>query len=52
VTAIVLPIVVNVGPAAVLATVAAAVVMILSRNEFAAVVTGVIVAAVARNAGL
>lgn len=51
VTAIVLPIVINVGPAALLATVAAAVVMILRRNEFLAVVTGVAVAALARSVG-
>jgi uncharacterized membrane protein len=51
VTATVLPIVANSGPAAALAVGAAAAVMIVGRNEMLAIAVGVILAALARSAG-
>jgi len=51
VAAIVVPIVAKIGPTALLAVIAAAVVMILRRNELLAVAVGVTVAVVARGAG-
>lgn len=52
VAAIVLPVVVKIGPAAALAVTAAAAVMILRRNELLAVAAGVAVAILARGAGV
>ena len=52
VAAIVLPIVARIGPAAFLAVVAAAAVMVFRRNELLAVVVGVGAAVAARAAGL
>lgn len=52
VTAIVLPIVVTNGPAAVLAIAAAAAITILRRSALLAIVIGVLVAALARSAGI
>jgi uncharacterized membrane protein len=52
VVAIVLPIVAKSGPVAVLAIVAAAAVMFLRRNAFLAVAAGMMVAALARYAGI
>lgn len=46
-----LPMVVSGGPVAILAIVAAILVTIIRRNEFLAVITGMIVAALARAAG-
>ena len=52
VAAIVLPAVVSVGPAAVLATATAAIVMAVRRNEFLAVAAGLVAAIIARSAGV
>jgi uncharacterized membrane protein len=52
VAAIVLPVVAKIGPAAALAVVVAAAVMVLRRNEFLAVAAGVAVAVLARSAGV
>ena len=52
VAAIVLPVVAKIGPAAALAVVVAAAVMVLRRNEFLAVAAGVVVAILARSAGV
>jgi uncharacterized membrane protein len=52
VVAIIVPVVAKAGAAAVVAVVTAAALMILRRNEFLAVTGGVIVAAVARAAGI
>ncbi len=52
VAAIVLPIVARIGPAALLAVVAAAAVMVFRRNELLAVAVGVGAAVAARAAGL
>ena len=52
VAAIVLPVVAKIGPAAALAVAAAAAVMVLRRNEFLAVAAGVVVAILARSAGV
>lgn len=50
--AIVLPIAVKGGPAAILGIAAAVALMVLRRNQFAAVAAGVTAAALARGAGL
>lgn len=52
IVAIIVPVVAKAGAAAVLAVVTAAALMLLRRNEFLAVTGGVIVAAVARAAGI
>jgi uncharacterized membrane protein len=52
VAAIVVPIVAKIGPAALLAVVAAAAVMVFRRNELLAVAVGVAAAVVARSAGI
>ena len=52
VAAIVLPIVVKIGPAAVLAIATAAAVMVLRRNEFLAVAAGLAVAIFTRHVGV
>jgi len=52
VAAIVLPIVVRIGPVAALAVVAAALVMAWRRNELVAVAAGILAAIAARAAGL
>jgi uncharacterized membrane protein len=51
IAATVLPLVVKSGPTAVLAVVAGAAIMVVSRNEFLAVATAVLIAALARYAG-
>ncbi len=51
IAAIVLPILVKGGPSAVLAVAAATVTMVVLRNDFAAVLSGVAVAALVRAAG-
>ena len=52
VAATVLPIVAKSGPAAFVALAAAAAVMVVARNEFLAVVAGVLAAALMRSAGI